>query len=1031
MFKKTKKPLLTVVIFVISILTIRLLWSQFLNTLDYANPPTAQDGILDLRHFSFNQRQTLELNGEWEFYPETFLFTDDGTVNNVAVPSERVMVPGAWNELFHGNPSSFRYGTYRLRILLDEETEQTFGIRVSRIGNASSVFINGQLAGASGNPSAEIEGHQSKNLPYMIAAPAGQGLLEIVIQVSHHGGDGGIYKPIRFGTIDAIQDRNYLLIGLQLLLCVIALFNSLYGLILYYLGAKNKGIGYFFALMILVALSTLISDDELLFQWLDLGYEWEIKIIFATYTGIIGLIPPLISNLFPRNIHPNIMKGFVYSCAFFLLFIILSPSYWILNTTAVFFRAAYLLCIAISIFILIKAVREKRDVIYLILAVLSVGNNMVWSIAMHHTPTTEIIHYPFDLIAAILAFSAFWFGQYFHVTNQSLQLTEKLIREDKRKDEFLINTSHELRNPLQAISNMIQVVLDDRNHPIPTKQMERIEIVKNVSRRMNILLDDLIDITRLKEKTIPLELKPVYLQSVASGVLDLIKVMLEGKPIELHVDVEDTFPAVHADENRVIQVLFNLLHNAVKFTDKGTITIRAIRRGPMAEIQVEDTGVGISEEALDAIFLPYEQADPHSDRASGGFGLGLNICKQLVELHRGTLQVTSEVGKGSTFRFTLPFAEEREPASQEKPPLSAGTTERMKSAAAEASYEASGSLLKQDASVPKVLIVDDDAVNLNVLAQTLEPDGYRLTSVTSAEQALEQIAKHRYDLVITDVMMPQTSGYELTRIIRERFNVTELPILLLTARVRTEDIVAGFQAEANDYVKKPADAWELRARVRALIQFKLSVEERLRIESAWLQTQIQPHFLYNTLNSIAALGLVDFEKMQTLLHEFSNYLRLSFDFKNASPLIALERELFLVRSYVYIEQQRFGDRVKVEWNIEKEVQIKVPPLSIQPLVENAIKHGITGRNRGGTVSISIRNRSGIVEITVKDDGVGMSENVVEQLFSPTPHSEKYSRVGLRNIERRLQQQFRSGLKIESAPNQGTSVSFQIPYEKKE
>ncbi|MNI26275.1 Sensor histidine kinase YpdA [compost metagenome] len=324
--------------------------------------------------------------------------------------------------------------------------------------------------------------------------------------------------------------------------------------------------------------------------------------------------------------------------------------------------------------------------------------------------------------------------------------------------------------------------------------------------------------------------------------------------------------------------------------------------------------------------------------------------------------------------------------------------------------------------------MDDDAVNLNVLTQTLETEGYVIDAATSPEQALAEIKRQRYDLVITDVMMPHMSGYELTELIRERFNLSELPILLLTARVRTEDILTGFRAGANDYVKKPVDAWELKARVQALTQLKTSIDDRLRMESAWLQSQIQPHFLFNTLNSIAALGMIDFNKMQTLLDEFSNYLRLSFDFKNASPLVPLEHELSLVRSYVYIEKERFGSRLTVEWNIESGIDILIPPLSIQPLVENAIKHGLLSRNRGGTVSVNVRRLSEIVDISIVDDGDGMDKDYLSQLLTHSNRSSSRSGIGLININRRLMQQFGKSLDIQSSLEQGTRVSFQIPYQ---
>src|SRR5699024_2591755 len=149
------------------------------------------------------------------------------------------------------------------------------------------------------------------------------------------------------------------------------------------------------------------------------------------------------------------------------------------------------------------------------------------------------------------------------------------------------------------------------------------------------------------------------------------------------------------------------------------------------------------------------------------------------------------------------------------------------------------------------------------------------------------------DLVIADVMMPEMSGYELTRIIRQRFTRSELPILLLTARNRQEDIENGFLAGANDYVTKPVDAVELRSRVLAHTESKQSFRARIQMESAWLQAQIQPHFLFNTLNSIIALSEIDMERMHKLVDAFSQVLRSKFNFQNLNHFIPIERELEL------------------------------------------------------------------------------------------------------------------------------------------
>ncbi|MBO9609806.1 MAG: response regulator [Paenibacillaceae bacterium] len=1031
MLNINKKLLLTIVIFVIMVTAVRFLWMNFLTLLDYSNPPSAKDGVFDLRGFHFNDHQTVQLNGQWEFYPSTFLITPNNPPEPDSPPAEsvKINVPGTWNGSFATKDTSFRYGTYRLQILLDQEMQELFGFRVSGFGNASAVFVNGRLLAASGHPSTEVQTHQAKNLPYTVNIPSGSNRLEVIIQISDNSGKGGIFKSIRFGTIDAINERNFLLLGLQLLLCVTLFLNSLYGLILFLMGVNNKALNYFSILMILAACSVLLSGDRLIFQWLDIDYEWMVKVIYLVYTGIAALLPLLINHMFPSYGNPKLLKGHATFCMLYLLFILLSPSSYIFATSVVLLLSVLIIAVSLCVHILYRAIQEKKDVIHVLLACMCIGTNVIWSSINLNTPGNETINYPFDLIIALLAFAAFWFRRFFHATNSTKRLAEKLQLEDKRKDEFLVNTSHELRNPLQSISTMLQVILDDQTYSLHPKQKERVLTIRKVSNRLNLMLDDLIEITRLKEKSIALDKKSIRLQSVVSGVMDMIKIMLEGKPITIRVEIDDRFPAVHADENRVIQILFNLLHNAVKFTDEGSITVRVSKLHQMAEVQVEDTGIGIVEEDLPTIFQPYEQADMQSNRAGGGFGLGLSICKQLVELHDGTITADSSLGKGSLFRFTLPlYVGNQGEEGIETSPIHMEPMD-MAAAAAEIQDWVSDPVYDPETTNCKLLLVDDDAINLNVFAETLKSEGYAITGVTSAEQAIAAMETERYDLIITDVMMPNVSGYELTRFIRERFNLSELPILLLTARSRTEDIITGFHAGANDYVKKPVDALELKARVRTLINLKATIDERLRIESAWLQSQIQPHFLYNTLNSIAALGVIDFEKMQKLLDEFSNYLRLSFDFKNASPVVSIERELHLVKSYVYIEQERFGKRLKVVWDIGHGINTLIPPLSIQPLVENAVMHGLMNRSQGGTVYIRIHNKTDYVQISVEDDGEGIDPNKLAHLLNHQYDDQVLSGVGLKNIHRRLKQQFGTGLIIHSSPETGTEVSFEIPIKR--
>lgn len=1003
-------------IFILFITAIRLSWIGFLTKLDYPQSPTVNQGVLDLRGWEFSNQQTLPLNGQWEFYPSTLLTSKDQLKNK---PIDYLIVPNNWEKVFKDD-HFYQYGTYRLRILVDNKDSDTFGIRINKLNNASAIYVNGQLVGKSGQVSTTEERHKGSNIPYTALIKPTNNEIDLMIQVSSNRNNGGIFKPIRFGTIEAVRYQTLISMGLQLLLCLILGLHSVYACILYFIRPSlNKGLLYFSLLLLCAVVSVLSSDDKLLYKWIDVQYDWEVKITFLSYIGVGAFIPLIINRLYPSDTKDIKLQYFIIYCLLYALFVLITPTNYILLSSKVLLLAVLILPIIISTIKLQTAMIDKSESIFLILGCSSIGINIIWATLKSNT-VLEMMHYPFDLIAAILCFAAFWFKRFFRISSEAKQLAEKLQLENNCKDEFLVNTSHELKNPLHGMINIIQLLLENNKKSVSNEQQNQLSLLLNVSKRMSLMLNDLLDITRLKEKNIQLHMQRVQLEAVVIGVRDLANTMIDGKPIQIRVKIPASFPPVMADETRLVQILFNLIHNAVKFTDEGNITIRATVDNKMAQIHIEDTGIGIDNDILSNIFKPYEQALVNSTRASSGFGLGLSICKQLVELHKGTLSVQSTPGKGSIFTFTLPLFQH---SNEHEKKQSLFIESDLK---VDANIEIATS--KEDeypSGKRKILAVDDDPINLKVLASILEKD-YAVTTVTSGHLAMVKLETESYDLVISDVMMPGVSGYELTRLIRQRFSFSELPVLLLTARSQTVDILAGFQSGANDYIAKPVDSWELRARAHALTKLKVSIEEHLRMEGAWLQSQIHPHFIFNTLNSIAALADIDVPKMQELLEEFSHYLRLSFDFHNADPVVPLHQELSFVRSYLYIEKVRFGNRLSIQWEIDKDLEVFLPPLSVQPLVENAVKHGVLKKEKGGTVSIHIKRHSDHILVSVIDNGKGMTRKEIDELFIKKKLLEHTS-VGLQNVDRRLKQLYGKGLIIQSIPNNGTTVSFYIPY----
>jgi sensor histidine kinase YesM len=271
-------------------------------------------------------------------------------------------------------------------------------------------------------------------------------------------------------------------------------------------------------------------------------------------------------------------------------------------------------------------------------------------------------------------------------------------------------------------------------------------------------------------------------------------------------------------------------------------------------------------------------------------------------------------------------------------------------------------------------------------------------------------------------MMPEMSGYEVCRKLRENKSVFDLPVLMLTARTATPDIVMGFEAGANDYLPKPFEPEELLARVKTLTILKSSVDRAIAAEIGFLQAQIKPHFLFNTLSTIASFCNTDPLYARRLITGFAGYLRQTFDFESPDALVPLEKELELVHYYVEIEKARFGERLTVIFDIDEELETEVFPLSIQPLVENAIRHGLRKKEDGGTLTVSARNTDGSIIVSVSDDGCGIAPDKLETLLSP----DGKQGVGLWNIDRRMRKLFGQSLKIESEFGKGTTVWFTLP-----
>lgn len=975
------------------------------------------------------------LDGEWTFFEQALLTPNEVKVQLSNGKGRVVSIPSSF-ETQTGSVNSF--GTYAVTIKIPEEyVGETLAIHIPYQYSAYKLFINQKeniINGVVGQDSTSHAAEMAPKTGYFIAE-SDEVLLTMQVSSFNHI-RGGFENSIHLGEASVVSRKfNRSIITTLFMngsIFIIGVF-----MILFAWYRRQEHVFFIFGMFsMLISVRALFSVPfYYTIIFLEMSWLWgtRLEYILTEATSMFFVI--LLWKWHEEEFSKKVMYGLVVVHSSLIVATLFTQPVFF---QALFFNVFYLAIPTFFylIYVIFKSIRNhnrnaKVNLIGMFVIFLAFFNDFAIGQNWYQGPTLMLPAVGVYVMIHVIFMSKDYAERTQKTEQQNKQLLSlnasneelavQLQKEIKQKDDFLANTSHELRNPLHGIINIAQSILHNRPNDLDEKTQDDLELQLTIGHHMSRTLEDLLDITRLKEHRIQLQRERLDIQSISAGVVDMLKILIENKNIQMEVRIPSDLPSVAADKNRLIQILFNLLHNAVKYTDEGIITIDADIQDGMAHIHISDTGIGMDEKILRTIFEPYEQSDSSMTAIGGGLGLGLSICRQLVEMHGGSIHASSVLGEGSVFTFTLPLAE----ASFEGEIVTTTGEFPMKEipSAMHVMMEAVPKNT-QSSYRAKILAVDDDPVNLRVLANLLSEDQYEVELVTSGKEALKQLEKKEWDLIISDVMMPTMSGYELTRAIREKFSTSELPILLLTARSDSEDIYTGFLAGANDYVTKPVDAVELNIRVHALTDLQASINERLWMESAWLQAQIRPHFLLNTLNSIISLSEIDPPRMARLLEKFAYYLQSSFYLKNLDKVIPLQAELDLLDAYLYIEKERFGDRLQVKWEIDEVNEVMIPPLALQTLVENAVNHGVLKRIDGGVITIRIRKEDDYTEVSVIDNGVGMTEESIKQIFTIQPDRKKG--IGLINTEQRLKRLYGKGLSVSSTLGVGTIVTFTVP-----
>lgn len=959
----------------------------------------ADAGKLDLSGYDFKADGSVRLDGKWEYYRSHLFIPEDFKNGIVYEKPEFIQIP---EDTQIKNPS-----TYRLIVVLPSD-DNLLGIYISTLRSAYNIWINGKLVCSNGiveNDNGEYPIGKANIIEFFENSG---GNAEIIVQASRFSA-----SDIHIGEKSDILYMQFLEYLINLPIVFIVFFMGCYHFMLFILRRKEKAFLYtgIFCFAAALYIATLRPDPVIyhIFPMLEYNQYYLYHMLSIFIEDLFFII--FLNAMFPMEIKKPfviISLGAFSVLTLPLLFIYFlnawSQIQWVNN-------AHNLILYVFSAYIIYKLIRlrqKNKDSLIILtpFILLSISNLFIssYSYLMKFGWLAFILFLTFSLTLT--------FTRSFHRVEQ---LSERLLNLDSLKDDFLVNTAHELKTPLHGVIGLAESMLDCIND---RKILDCISLIITSARRLTGLVDNILTFSKMKNKDISLNYKSINMWQIVNIVFAVLKPLANEKNILMKNNISEQLPNVYADENILFQIIYNIAGNSVKFTESGEVKATAEVKGDKLETVISDTGIGIQSDRLETIFMPFEQIGAYENDSDSGTGLGLGITRKLVEMHGGSIYAESELLKGSKFAFTLP--------------LSGNSPQNVKSNALSVldSMDESAAVVEPNEDYedfrhnPVIFIADDDPINLKLLSNMLAKEKYNIVKFRNGFELIEFILENKKpDLVILDVMMPRMSGYDVCCKLRELYALHDLPILLLTIKNQPADIAAGFEAGANDYLSKPLQEKELNARVKNLLDLKNALINAVTAELNFLQAQIKPHFLHNTISAVMSLVRTDPEMARELLMELSNYLRASFRYKGLEGLIPLEDELGIVKSFLYIMSARFPGKINVDYDIKCSTGINVPHLILQPIVENAVKHGVLGKAENGNIRITAENEGSGLSICVSDDGKGIEKELIPLLLSG---KHKGAGIGITNVHKRLQTLYGCGLRIESEPGLGTNVYLKLP-----
>lgn len=992
--------------------------------------PKAENGVIDLRGWDFKKNGLLKLDGEWEFYDNQLLTPSDFIGSNPKGKSYST-VPGIYSQ--HG------HGTYRLKLILDNKNS-LYSIKIDFLQSAYKLWVNNKQSISVGTVGISPKDMKPQLLPKSATFYSNADETFITMQVSNHYAKYGMIDTILIGEVEQIDRVAKTGLAFDLFLFGSTLMASLYNLSLYVKRRKYKAPLYFAIVCFIVAVRTLFLGQRFFIGiFPNFSYILSGKIMHWTFYLYIPFIVFYIDSFYEKVVKKWVLKAAKITAYIYFLLVLISPWKYYMNlvlpaeiATTIFL--VYTIC-EISRLYIKNNNSDYVMVIGLLALLVTRMNDILYEYSIIITGSFA----PLGTLIFILA------NSYLLAERQSLaftsieNLSEKLKSINNMKDEFLAVTSHELKTPLNGIIGLSEILISDSDK-LGDEGRENLSLISISAKRLSNLVNDIMMFSKLKNNDINIKKERVDIKKIVENVVRFCELSLDNKNIAIINFIDNKAPFVLGDKERVEQVFFNIIGNAMKFTSEGTITLSYCITGEYMQIFIEDTGIGIPKEKQESIFNIYEQADGVSENY-GGTGLGLYISKKLVELHGGSIEVSSVLGKGSKFKFSLPVYENKQSTKEDA--LQDVIDQVMNTTKEESNTKKSAASIIEEqkylkaAKKYKILIADDEFVNQRVLERYLSTGGHIVLKASTGKEALQLVEEHEdLDLVILDMMMPDLLGYEVAAIIRESKSIFKLPILVMTANNSLENLVVAFECGANDYLTKPFNKYEFLARVDTLVSLKHSVDQALNLtaEISKVNKRVENLSEENLVSKRKVEELIAYDRLKTefftnLSHELrtplnvilstvqllasldgsktlgeqkikyylstmnQNSLRLLRLINNIIDLTKLDGNYISLsltnENIVYVIEdicQSAAEYIKAHnLNIVFDTDVEEKYMAfdeekLERIILNILSNSVKFTNSGGSIFVNLYDKGDMLEISIKDTGIGIPKDKLDFVF---------------------------------------------------